>query len=265
MRQHTYPNTGNYMQTKTIFGIDVGGTNTKGAIVDLGKGELISERIKVPTPVPSKPEAVAKVVAELVRQAGYKGKLIGCGFPSIVKDGVCHSAANIDAEWKGVNINKLFSKIIGAKVITTNDADAAGLAEMRYGKGKNVKGNVLLVTIGTGLGTALFTDGILVPNTEFGHCTLHNMIAEHYVSGTARKAENMTWKEFGNRFNEFLEMVNRLTSPNLIILGGGISNFYRQFRKYLTVDTRVKAAKMFNHAGIIGAALYAYEKKAGKL
>ncbi|MFQ5447609.1 MAG: polyphosphate--glucose phosphotransferase [Saprospiraceae bacterium] len=253
------------MQAKTIFGIDVGGTNTKGAIVDLEKGELITERIKIPTPKPSKPEAVAEVAAELVQLSGYQGKLIGCGFPSIVKNGVCHSAANIDPDWKGVNINKLFSKITGKKVVTTNDADAAGLAEMRYGKGKNVKGSVLLVTIGTGLGTSLFTDGHLVRNTELGHCTLHNMIAEHYVSNTTRKEQNMTWEEFGTRFNEFLEMVNRLTSPNLIILGGGVSNYYEKFKKYLTVDTKVKAAKMLNHSGIIGAALYAYETKKGKL
>jgi polyphosphate glucokinase len=252
------------MQTKTIFGLDIGGSGIKGAVVDVGTGELTTERGKIATPQPSTPAAVAESVADLLRQVKYDGDLIGCGFPSIVKHGVSHSAANVDAGWMGTNIEELLSKATGKRVIATNDADAAGLAEMRYGKGHGVKGTVLLITIGTGLGSALFTDGHLVRNTEFGHCTLHGMIAEQYVSNTARKKYNLTWEDFGKRFNEFLHLVDRLCSPDLIILGGGVSNDFDLFSPYIDVNTSVTTAMMFNHAGIIGAALYAYETVAAE-
>ena len=157
------------MQTKNILGIDVGGSGIKGAVVDIEKGVLVSERMKIATPKPSTPTAVAKVFAELIERQGYDGKLIGCGFPSIMKNGVCYSASNIDKSWKGVDVAALFSKTSGRQVYVSNDADVAGFSEMQYGVGKGVKGSVLLITIGTGLGSALFTDGHLVQNTEFGH------------------------------------------------------------------------------------------------
>lgn len=247
------------MGKKQILGIDIGATGTKGAVIDLKKGELITERIKLPTPKPSTPEAMAEVFLQLVKEIGYDGKLIGCGFPAIIKDGVCHSAANIHDSWKGVDVEKLLSEKTGCRVHVTNDADAAGISEMKYGVGKGVKGSVLLITIGSGLGSALFTDGKLVSNTEFGHIPMHGDIAEKYVSNLVRKAQNMTWEEFGKRFNEFLQVVERLCSPNLIILGGGISQRYELFSEHINVDTEVKTAQMFNHAGIIGAALYAYQ------
>lgn len=249
------------MQTKNILGIDVGGSNIKGAIVNVEKGELITERIKIPTPSPSTPAAVANVVNELINQIGYVGELIGCGFPSIIKNGICFSAANIDKKWKGTNVKKLFSKATGKKVYVTNDADAAGISEMNYGVGKGVEGSVLLITIGTGLGSALFVDGKLVPNTEFGHFPFKGDIAEKYVSKTALLRENLSWDEFGERFNEYLHVVERLTSPNLIILGGGISKKFQEFGGYIDIETEVVTAKMFNHAGIIGAALYAHQQK----
>lgn len=252
------------MQTKNILGIDVGASGIKGAIVDLEIGDLITERIKFTTPSPSTPEAVAEVIRELVETTGYDGELIGCGFPSIIKNGMAHSAANIDDSWIGTNVETLLTQATGRKVVATNDADAAGLAEMRYGKGKGKKGTVLLITIGSGLGSALFTNGHLVRNTEFGHCTLNNMVAEHYISNTARKKYDMSWEEFGKRFNEFLLHVDRLTSPDLIILGGGVSNRYELFSEWVDIETEVTTAAMFNHAGIIGAALYAYEEEFGE-
>ena len=246
------------MQTKNILGVDVGGTNTKGAIVDISSGELITERVKIATPTPSAPKAVAKVFVELIERLDYKGEVIGCGFPSIIKSGVSHSAANIDHRWKGTDVADLFFQASGRKVYVTNDADAAGLSEMNYGVGKDVKGSVLLITIGTGLGTALFTDGHLVQNTEFGHIPFKGDIAEKYVSKTAMKNFDLSWDEFGKRFNEYLHVIDRLTSPNLIILGGGISKKFDLFGPYIDVETKVVPAEMFNHAGIIGAAFYAF-------
>jgi polyphosphate glucokinase len=247
------------MTDKAILGIDIGASGIKGAIVDVESGKLLTSRLKLSTPKPSTTDAVADTVYELVKQCGYEGSLIGVGFPSIVKHGIALSAANIDKSWMGTNIEELFSKKCGKEVIATNDADAAGLSEMRFGKGKGIIGNVLLITIGSGLGSALFTAGHLVRNTEFGHCYFKGMIAEHYVSNTTRKKENLTWSEFGKRFNEFLKHMDRLCSPELIILGGGISNDFELFSEYFDVEVTITPALMFNHAGIIGAALNAYE------
>ncbi|MCC6723594.1 MAG: ROK family protein [Saprospiraceae bacterium] len=253
------------MQTKNILGIDVGASGIKGAIIDLEKGELITERMKLATPKPATPAAVGEVIKELVAKIGYEGNLIGCGFPSIVKHGVAYSAANIDEAWIGTNIETVVSEATGKEVIAMNDADAAGLSEMRYGKGKGQKGTVMLITIGSGLGSALFINGHLVPNSEFGHLYLHGWVAEHYVSNTARKKYDMTWEGFGKRFNEYLLHVDRLMSPDLVILGGGISNEYKEFGKYIDKKLNVTTAAMFNHSGIIGAALYAYEAKFGEI
>jgi polyphosphate glucokinase len=253
------------MQTKNILGIDVGASGIKGAIVDLEKGELINERIKLSTPKPATPDAVAAVIAELVQKTGYEGNLIGCGFPSIVKHGVAYSAANIDEAWIGANIETLVTGATGKQTFAINDADAAGLSEMRFGKGKEQKGTVLLITIGSGLGSALFIDGRMVPNSEFGHLFLHGWVAEHYVSNTARKKYDMTWEGFGKRFNEYLLHIDRILSPDLVILGGGISNEFKEFGKHIDKRLNVTTAAMFNQAGIIGAALYAYEAKFGEL
>lgn len=247
------------MSLNNILGIDIGGSGIKGAIVDTEMGQLVTERVKVKTPQPSTPDAVAEVVKQLIEEIGYEEDLVGCGFPAVIKKGVAYSAANIHPAWKGINIEELFYQKTGKRFIVTNDADAAGLSEMRFGNGKGVNGNVILITIGTGLGSALFTDGHLVRNTEFGHAYLHGMIAEHYVSNTARKKLKMSWRTFGRRFNEYLIMIERITSPDLIILGGGVSNSYDKFGQYITIETPVTTAAMFNHSGIIGAALYASE------
>ncbi len=252
------------MNSKNILGIDVGASGIKGAVVNLGTGELMTERIKIETPKPSTPDAVAEVIAELTERLGYQGGVIGCGFPSIIKNGTCHSAANIHASWKGVDVAALFSAATHKKVYVTNDADAAGISEMKYGKGKGVDGSVLLITIGSGLGSALFTDGVLVQNTEFGHIPFNGDIAEKYASNNARKRDGLTWEEFGKRFNEYLHLVEGLVSPNLIILGGGISKRFFLFEEYIDIETEVTPAAMFNHAGIIGAALYAYQMGVAK-
>lgn len=253
------------MQYTNTLGIDVGATGIKGAVVNLETGELITERIKIPTPKPATPESVTEVVKELIDKIGYDGDLVGCGFPSIIKDGVCFSAANIHKSWKGTNVASLFSEATGKEFIVTNDADAAGISEMTYGIGRGRMGSVILITIGSGLGSALFTNEHLVENTEFGHIPLHGDIAEKYVSNFARKKLNLSWEEFGTRFNEYLKLVDRLLSPNLIILGGGVSRRYEFYSEYIKVDTEVTTAQMFNHAGIIGAALHAYQVKTNNI
>ncbi|MCF8247617.1 MAG: ROK family protein [Saprospiraceae bacterium] len=252
------------MESKKILGIDVGASGIKGAIVDLETGGLATERVKLSTPKPATPEAVARVVAELVNKTGYTGDIIGCGFPAIVKHGVAYSAANVDPAWIGANIETLLSEATGKKVVAVNDADAAGIAEMHFGKGKGKKGTVVLITIGSGLGSALFLDGHLVPNSEFGHLYLHGMVAEHYVSNTARKKYEMSWSGFGKRFNEYLLHLDRIFSPDLVILGGGISNEFDQYSGKLDKHLNVTTAAMFNHAGIIGAALNAFETVFGE-
>ncbi len=252
------------MNSKHVLGIDVGASGIKGAIVNVEDGSLVTSRIKIPTPKPSTTFAVADVIAELVKQNEYEGDLIGVGFPSIVRKGVAFSAANIDTSWIGANIEKIVSDRCGMEVHVINDADAAGLAEMRFGKGKGIMGNMLLITIGSGLGSALFSAGHLVRNTEFGHCYLNGgILAEHFVSNTTRKKENLSWSQFGERFNEFLKHMDRLCSPELIILGGGISNDFELYSEYFDVDVTVTPAKMFNRAGIIGAAINAAEMRAG--
>ncbi len=243
-----------------ILGIDVGASGIKGALVDLHKGKLHGERFRVPTPQPSTPDAMAAAFAEMVDFFNYKGT-VGVGFPSIVKNGVALSAANIDQAWIGTNIEKVFSEATGCKVFATNDADAAGVAEMRHGIGKHEEGLVLLITIGTGLGTALFYNGVLVPNTELGHLLWkNNKPVEQYCSSGARERLKISRKEWADRFNEYLLHLERLFSPDLFILGGGESKFYEQYKTQLQTKARVVPAKLLNNAGIIGAAAYAAEQ-----
>ena len=246
-------------ENQYILGIDVGASGIKGGIVDLKKGELLAERIRLETPSPATPEAMAKTFSELVKLHNWKGP-IGCGFPAIVKNGVAQSAANISKDWIGKNVSKMLSKACKLPVEVLNDADAAGIAEMRFGLGKEEPGVVLLVTIGSGLGSALFLDGELIPNTEFGHLKLNGKPIEHYASNNARKRDSLEWHEWGERFNEFLHYVNRIVNPDLILLGGGISKKFEKYEEHIDIDIRVKPAKLLNAAGTVGAAMYAYEK-----
>lgn len=243
-----------------ILGIDVGASGIKGAVVDLKNGKLSGERFRVPTPQPSTPEAMAAAFSEIAEFFNYKGP-IGCGFPSIVKNGVANSAANIDKSWIGTNIEEVFGAASGCPVFATNDADAAGVAEMRHGLGRNENGLVILITIGTGLGSAIFYKGELIPNTEMGHLLWkHGKSAEAWCSSGARSRLKISRTEWADRFNEYLNHLELLFSPDLFILGGGESKFFEQYKHQLITQARVLPAKLLNNAGIIGAAAYAAER-----
>lgn len=241
-----------------ILGVDVGGSGIKGAVVDVTTGELQTERLRLETPQPATPKAVSETFAELVGMHGYKG-VIGCGFPAIIKEGEAHSAANISKKWLGTNVIESFSLACNNPVEVLNDADAAGLAEMRFGLGRGQSGVVILITIGSGLGSALFVNGKLVPNTEFGHMHLHGDIAEAYASSNARKLKGLSWEEWGVRFNEYLHYLCRVINPDLIILGGGASKKFHKYAETLDVKVPVKPAELRNAAGTVGAAVHAYQ------
>jgi len=254
------------MSDNLILGIDIGGSGIKGAIVNIETGELVSERHRIETPQPSLPNSVAKVLKEMVDFFNWKG-MIGCGFPAIVKKGVAMSAANIDKKWIGTDVKKVFEKATGCSVNIVNDADAAGMAEIQFGAGKNKDGVVMLLTIGTGIGSAVFVDGVLSPNTELGHLYLKGQekVVEKYAAGSIRKKEKLKWDKWGERFNEYLVHLERLYSPDLFILGGGASKKFENYKDELKVDVKVKPAKMLNNAGIIGAAVYAYTISKNKM
>ena len=208
------------MTKKKIFlGIDVGGTGLKAALVDVNMGVMITEKHRELTPQPSKPPAVSKTVKQLVQRLKYSGP-IGCGFPAIIHNGIAKSAANIDDEWIGINVEKYLEDAIGNPFYVANDADVAGLAEMKFGQTNYVDGLVIVLTIGTGIGSGMFYKGELIPNTEFGHLLYKGDIYEKYVSNATRKAESLTWEEWGRRFNGYLLHLEKLFSPDLFILGG---------------------------------------------
>jgi polyphosphate glucokinase len=246
-----------------ILGIDIGGSGIKGAPVDTDTGAFLDDRHRIATPEGARPDEVAKVVEKVVKHFAWKGP-IGCCFPASIQHGVARTAANVDNSWIGTNAEQLFSEVTGCPVRVLNDADAAGLAEMRFGAGKDVGGLVLIVTIGTGLGTALFTDGVLVPNTELGHIEMNGQDAELQASDAARKREDLSWEAWAKRFDQYLNTMEALLWPDLIILGGGASKKLDKFLHYLTVDTPVVPAATLNDAGIIGAALAAESFKAGE-
>ncbi len=237
-----------------VLGVDIGGSGIKGAPVETDTGTLIKPRYRLATPSPAKPKAVAETVAEIADKFKWDGTL-GIGFPGVVRKGTTLTAANIHDDWLGLKAAKYIKKVTGRKSCIINDADAAGLAEMAYGAGKDRLGVVLVVTIGTGLGTALFTDGHLLPNCEFGHLEMNGMDAEWYASDAARKREKLSWKKWGKRFNQYLQTMERLIWPDLIILGGGVSKKFQMYKPYLTVKAEVVPAQMLNEAGIVGAAV----------
>ncbi|GAA3715693.1 ROK family protein [Nonomuraea antimicrobica] len=231
-----------------VLGIDIGGSGIKGAPVDTKTGELVDERLRIPTPEPSRPDAVAEVVASIVRHFGWDGP-VGVTFPGVVVDGVVRSAANVDRSWVGVDAARLFG---GATVL--NDADAAGLAEVRFGRGRGQRGTVLVLTFGTGIGSALFVDGVLVPNTELGHLELHGKDAEHRASARVREDHELSWEKWAERVEEYLRHVEMLFSPSLIVIGGGVSRKTDKFLPHVHLDTPVVPATLQNQAGIVGAA-----------
>lgn len=240
-----------------ILGIDVGGTGIKAAIVETTEGRLLSERIALGTPRPATPQAVGKTMLTLVEQLRWSGPA-GVGFPAAIQHGIARTASNIDKSFIGLPTAEFFSTQIGCPAYVVNDADAAGMAEVRFGAGRNVPGVILVVTIGTGLGTALFSDGKLLPNTELGHILLENGLeAERYASEAVRVTRNLKWKEWGKRFDSYLTAMEKLLWPDLIILGGGISRKLERFAPLITIRTPVVAASFLNQAGIVGAALFA--------
>ncbi|HUZ22254.1 MAG TPA: ROK family protein [Streptosporangiaceae bacterium] len=238
-----------------VLGIDIGGTGIKAAPVDLAGGTLTAERQKLATPHPAKPDAVAQVVQELVKAFDWTGP-VGVTFPGVVTDGQIQTAANLDEDWIGLDGRQLFGRATGQEVTVINDADAAGIAEMRFGAGVDQDGTVLMLTLGTGIGSALFIKGILVPNTEFGHIEIRGKDAEKRASELAREEHDLSWGQWAGRVDEYLEHMEALLSPSLIIIGGGISKKSDKFLPLLTnLRARVVPAIMLNDAGIVGAAM----------
>ncbi len=248
------------MNKHTVLGIDIGGSGVKGALVDTRKGELVSERIRIPTPTPHTLKNLLNAIGEITSRFAWKG-IVGCGFPGVIRAQIIETAANLGGKnFIGVNLAEEIGRACGCDTWIINDADAAGIAEMNFGAGVSQKGVVLMLTVGTGIGTAMFTNGTLVPNLELGHlkmrdkATKKNISAEKICSDAVRKSRDLQWKQWAQRFNKYLQYVHALFWPDLIILGGGISSKSEKFLQYIEVDTDLVMAKLQNGAGIIGAA-----------
>jgi polyphosphate glucokinase len=240
-----------------ILGIDVGGTGIKAAIVNTETGELITEKHRIRTPKPATPEAVSKVIQRMINHFKWNG-IVGCGFPTPLIHGKCLSGGNLHEDWKNTQVDELFNKKIGNKFYIVNDADAAGLAEINFGAGKNKKGVIVMVTLGTGIGSAIFYDGKLLPNTEFGHVlNKDGIVFEKYCADSIRKKEKLSYRKWGKRLHQYFKHLNLLLSPDLFIIGGGISKKIEKFESRIKISTSIVAAEAENEAGIIGAALAA--------
>ncbi len=240
-----------------ILGIDIGGSGIKGAPVNIETGQLVTERYRIETPTLSTPDAVANSVAQIVHHFHWNDQPIGCTFPAVIKQGVVYTAANIDKSWIGTNGESLIRQKTACSVTLLNDADAAGIAEMQFGAGKGQSGVVIMLTLGTGIGSAIFVDGKLLPNTEFGHLQIRGKDAEHRASSRVRTEKNLGWKKWATRLNEFLEQMEALFFPDLFIIGGGVSRKQEYFLPLLKTRAEIVPAQMRNQAGIIGAALAA--------
>lgn len=237
------------------FGIDVGGSGIKGAPVDLKTGELAADRVRIPTPEGSTPEAVTAVIAELVESFDLPKKTpVGIAFPAPILHGVVPSIANLDQSWAGVNLDKVVSKALDRTVIGVNDADAAGVGEAVYGAACDEDGTVLIVTLGTGIGSALLIDGHLVPNTELGHLEIDGHDAESRASDRARTRDDLSWEQWAERLQRYFETVELLFSPDLVVVGGGVSKHHEKFLPLLDLRAPIIPAKLRNAAGIVGAA-----------
>ncbi|MET9878712.1 polyphosphate--glucose phosphotransferase [Actinacidiphila glaucinigra] len=241
----------------SVFGVDIGGSGIKGAPVDLGRGELAEERFKVLTPHPATPDAVAECVKQVVDHFGWTGP-VGATFPGVVTHGMTRTAANVDKGWIDMDAAGLLSQKVGCAVTLLNDADAAGMAEMEYGAGRGRKGTVIVLTLGTGIGSAVFVDGSLLPNTELGHLELHGHDAEKKASTKAKDDEGLTWEHWAKRLDKYLAHVEMLFSPELFILGGGVSRKADKFLPLLTgIRAEIVPAALQNNAGIVGAGMAA--------
>jgi len=237
------------------FGIDIGGSGIKGAPVDLRTGELTAERLRIPTPATSTPLAVADIVAKLVGSFELPKKApLGVAFPAPMDHGVVRFIANLDKSWTGVNLPALLRDVTGRHVTAVNDADAAGIGEQRYGAAKGRKGVVLVCTLGTGIGSALIVDGVLVPNTELGHLEIDGVGAESRAADSAREREGLSFEAWAERLQRYFETVEMLLSPDVIVIGGGVSKKHTEFLPLLNLRAKVVPAKLRNAAGIVGAA-----------
>lgn len=243
-----------------ILGIDIGGSALKGAPVDTKTGKLLGERFRVETPTRVSPERMAEIVREIAAHFKWRGP-IGVGFPGVIQKGVVITAANLDKRFVGLDLEAFFAKATGCRVRVLNDADAAGIAEMRFGAGKGKTGTVLLLTLGTGVGSALFYRGVLYPNTELGHLPLKGRDAEKWVAASVRKARDLSWHHWGKRLDSYIAVLEAILWPELIILGGGVSAKSENFFKYLKRTTPIVPAEFLNEAGIVGAALEAAQRK----
>lgn len=241
-----------------ILGIDIGGSGIKGAIVDTKTGELVSERFRLDTPEPATITSVSEKIKEIVDNFKWKGK-VGCTFPSVVHKGKAVYSSNLDNSWKGQQVDFIFSKACyDLHFSILNDADAVGIAELEFGNVKDKSGTTVVITIGTGLGSAVFYNGVLIPNTEFGRLYWKDGdIVEKYASDAARKREELSYKKWGKRFNRFLKYIDRIISPDHIILGGGASKKLEKFKDQIKIDASISVAETLNNAGIIGAAVFA--------
>lgn len=241
------------------FGIDFGGTGIKGAPVDLGRGDFAEERERITTPQESTPENVAEVLVDLVGRFEESTGPIGVTVPGVVRQGVVRTAANIDVSWIGTDADQLFTRALGRSVRVVNDADAAGLAEVRYGAARGAAGLVIVTTLGTGIGSAFLYDGLLVPNSELGHLELDGHVAESRAGNKARENADLSMPQWAERLTAYYRHVERLFSPDLIVVGGGISKRADEFLPMIDIDTQIIAALLRNKAGVVGAALYASE------
>ena len=243
-----------------ILGIDVGGSGIKGAIVDTVEGVLLTDRYRIETPQPATPDAVIETISAIIKNFGWTG-LVGCGFPAAVQNDIVKTASNIDNSWIGVNAAQQIQKATGCITRLVNDVDAAGLAEVEFGAGANEKGTIFMAAFGTGIGTAVFHNHQLVPNSELGHIPLNETTAENYTANSVRERDDLSWEVWGGRVNEYLTLIEQLFWPDLFIIGGGVSKNFDEFKPYLNLETKVVPAESRNHAGIIGAALAAKEAK----
>ena len=238
-----------------ILGIDVGGSGIKGAPVDTNTGQLLAERTRIKTPKNAEPQPVAEVVAQVAQSFSWQGP-IGIGFPAPIRSGIAMMAANVSEKWIGMDTEQLFSNATGCACSVGNDAVVAGLAEITFGAGKGRNGTIIMITLGTGIGTAIFREGNLLPNTEFGHLEIKGRDAEARASDAARKRDDLSWEKYAKRLNRYLLTMQKLFWPDLFIIGGGISKEHERYIPLLTLQTEVVPAQFQNEAGIVGAALF---------
>lgn len=241
------------------LGIDIGGSGVKGAIVDTRTGKFVTPRFKLKTPRPATPKAVAGTVMAIVKHFRWRGP-VGCGMPGPILRGTVVTAGNLHPAWDNQNAELLFRKALGRRVTVLNDADAAGIAEMEFGAGRGKRGVVVLLTLGTGIGSALFVDGVLVPNTEFGHLEVNGDVAEHRAAARVRKESRLSWQSWARRLNAYLSVVEKLLYPDLVVIGGGVSRRWKKFAEHLETRANTIPARLKNEAGIVGAALNAIRK-----